>query len=373
MTAVEHIDREDPAAATQPLASSGLGPPRVRGARHRRRWIVSGVLAAVALIVVAATSVFQYGLPWWHGDGDRNHVFRAPDGTRPSYQVHVPPDYQGSHVLPVMVALHGCAMTGFGWNSMKHTTQFNELADRDGFIVVYPSQRPFENLLNCWNSDDPRNQVRSAGEPALLAGMTREVVADYNADPTQVHVSGASSGAGTAVILAATYPDIFATVTSVAGGEYGLNQVDPDDPDATPPTTTARQAWAQMADRERQVPLLVVQGEQDNVVPTLVGRRLVEHWSAVNDLVDDGLLNDSLEVTEATTAFPASGSRHAYAQTDYTTPAGDTLIEYYSVSDMGHAWPGPDGQGIYTDRLGPDASQLAWRFAQRHPMTASAG
>jgi hypothetical protein len=41
--------------------------------------------------------------------------------------------------------------------------------------------------------------------------------------------------AATAVILAATYPDIFATATSVAGGEYGLNQVDFDDPGATPP------------------------------------------------------------------------------------------------------------------------------------------
>lgn len=124
-------------------------------------------------------------------------------------------------------------------------------------------------------------------------------------DRAQVHVAGASSGAGTAVILAATYPDVFATASSVAGGEYGLNQVDPDDPDSTPPDYTARQAWSQMGERARQVPLLVIQGEDDDVVPPLVATRPVEHWTAVSDLADDGLLNDSLDLVEETTTVPA--------------------------------------------------------------------
>ncbi|MCC5669026.1 PHB depolymerase family esterase [Nostoc sp. CHAB 5784] len=203
-------------------------------------------------------------------------------------------------------------MTGYGWNSMKSTTQFNSLADREGFIVVYPTQRMFRSAINCWNSADPREQHRYSGEPALLAGVARQVVEEYNADPAQVHVAGASSGAGTAVILAATYPDIFATVTSIAGGEYGLNQVNPNDPDSTPPDYTARQAWSQMGDRARQVPLLVIQGEEDAVVPPLVATRLVAHWTAVGDFVDDGLLNDSLNLIEKTTTVPSEQSRHSY-------------------------------------------------------------
>src|SRR5690606_25438627 len=172
-------------------------------------------------------------------------------------------------------------------------------------IVVYPTQRMFRSAINCWRSADPREQHRSGGEPALLAGVARQVVEDYSADPNQVHVAGASSGAGTAVILAATYPDVFATATSVAGGEYGLNQVDPDEPDSTPTSYTARQAWSQMGDRARHVPLLVIQGEGDDVVPPLVGARLVTHWTQVGGLVDDGLLNDSLDLVEETTAVPA--------------------------------------------------------------------
>ncbi len=184
---------------------------------------------------------------------------RASLGTR--RRRHLPPQYDRETPLPVIMAIHGCGMTGFGWNSMKSTAQFNALADGKGFFVVYPTQQLFRSAINCWNSADPREQHRHTGEPALLAGVAREVVETYGPDPDEVHVAGASSGADTAVILGVTYPDLVATVTSVAGGEYGLNQVDPDAPDSTPPDYTARQAWAQLGERARQVPLLIIQGE----------------------------------------------------------------------------------------------------------------
>lgn len=264
------------------------------------------------------------------------------------------------------MALHGCGMTGYGVNSMKATTQFNGLADREGFIVVYPTQRVLRSLINCWNSGDPREQHRNAGEPALLAGVAREVVETYRADASRVHVTGASSGAGAAVILAATYPDVFASASSVAGGEYGLNQVDPKDPDATPPSYTGRQAWSQMGERARLVPLLVMQGERDEVVPPLVGRRLVEHWCAVADLVDDGLLNDSLALDRRRTTVRAVEGRHPYEHTIVRSADGRSVVEFYVVDGLGHAWPGPAGEGWYTDRAGPDASMIIWQFAERH-------
>lgn len=346
---------------------SGLPKSDSAGKRRRWRWIISGILGALVLVVGTATAAFQFGMPWWMQEGDHNHVYESDAGSQ-RYQVHLPPQYDGTTRLPVVLAIHGCGMTGYGWNSMKSMTQFNSLADREGFIVVYPTQRMFRNAVNCWNSDDPREQHRYTGEPALLAGVARQVVEQYHGDPTQVHVAGASSGAGTAVILAATHPDVFATVTSVAGGEYGLNQVDPADPDATSPDYTARQAWSQMGDRARQVPLLVIQGEDDDVVPPLVAERLVEHWSAVGDLVDDGLLNNSLNLNEEITTVPPEQGRHPYTHGSITAPQGNSLVEWYLVEEMGHVWPGPGGDGLFTDHAGPDASAIMWDFARRYPM-----
>ncbi|MFI6785534.1 hypothetical protein [Micromonospora sp. NPDC050276] len=181
----------------------------------------------------------------------------------------------------------------------------------------------------------------------------------------------------TRVVTAGTVPrqdasgirsrDVFATATSVAGGEYGLNQVDADDPGATPPDYTASQAWSQMGERARQMPLLVMQGEEDGLVPPIVATRLVEHWTAISDLVGDGLLNESLDLVAETTTVPAELGRHAYTHTTITTPDGTSVVESYLVHDMGHVWPGPAGDGLFTDRAGPDASAIVWDFARRHP------
>jgi poly(hydroxyalkanoate) depolymerase family esterase len=320
---------------------------------------------ALAMTMVAATAAFQFGMPWTMRAGDRNHVFQG-DGNHQRYQVNLPPHYNGTTKLPMIMAIHGCGMTGFGGNSMKATTQFNRLADREGFIVVYPTQRLFRSPINCWDSTDPREQHRGNGEPALLAGVVRQVLDDYGADPRRVHVVGASSGAGTAVILAATYPDVFASVTSVAGGEYGLNQVPPNDPGSTPPEYTARQAWAQMGDHARHLPLLVIQGDDDEVVPPMVGSRLIAHWTAVNDLIDDGLLNHSLRMIEKTHVVPSTSGTLAYTRITRTAAEGFSFIEAYLVEGLGHAWPGPSGEGRFTDHAGPDASTIAWDFAKRH-------
>jgi poly(3-hydroxybutyrate) depolymerase len=198
------------------------------------------------------------------------------------------------------------------------------------------------------------------------------VTAKYDADPSRVHVTGASSGAGTAVILGATYPDVFATVTSVAGGEYGLDHVDPDAPDATPPSHTARQAWSAMGDRPRRVPLLVIQGDADDVVPPLVATLLVAQWTAVHDLVDDGLLNDSMALVEGITAVSSDDEGHSYTHAAFTARDGSCVVESYLVHGIGHAWPGPVGRGLFADAAGPDASAIAWEFAQRHPRASGA-
>jgi poly(3-hydroxybutyrate) depolymerase len=91
-----------------------------------------------------------------------------------------------------------------------------------------------------------------------------------------------------------------------------------------------------MGDRARQVPLLVIQGVEDEVV-----------------------------VEEATTV-PGSESRHPYVHTTLTTRDDAVLVESYLVEGMGHVWPGPDGDGLFTDHADPDASALVWDFVRRH-------
>ncbi|MEW2143303.1 PHB depolymerase family esterase [Micromonospora vinacea] len=122
---------------SSPAPASPADSKPSRRVRGRRLRIVAGVLVTVVAAVSVGVAALQLGMPWQMGEGDRNHVYNGDAGSQ-RYQVHLPPQQDGTARLPVVMAIHGCAMTGYGWNSMKSTTQFNRLADREGFIVVYP-------------------------------------------------------------------------------------------------------------------------------------------------------------------------------------------------------------------------------------------
>ena len=86
----------------------------------------------------------------------------------------------------------------------------NELAEAQGFFVLYPAQAPRSNAHKCWNWFVPADQRRGAGEPALIAGMTRHVMQTHAIDADRVFVAGLSAGGAMAAILAREYPDLFA-------------------------------------------------------------------------------------------------------------------------------------------------------------------
>lgn len=320
---------------------------------------LAAVVAVAALVVAAVASFPAPSARAAAGTaGDRDELYTDANGVL-SYQVHVPPQQAQGRPLPVVVAVHGCTMSGSGLNSMKALTALDALADREGFLVVYPSQSLLRNALLCWNALEPAHQHRDRGEPALLAGMTRDVLATYGADRSRVHVLGASSGAGTAVILGVTYPDVFATVTSMAGGEYAFDQVDPENPDAVGPADTAEKALAEMGPRARAVPLLVGQGDADTTVPPLLADRLVSQFATI-----DTRTGSAVSETPGRVEQVSPPGKRSYTHSVHTPDGGgQPLIEKYLVHGMGHAWPGP-GTGPYSDNAGPDMSRIFWDFAR---------
>ncbi|MBO4239090.1 extracellular catalytic domain type 1 short-chain-length polyhydroxyalkanoate depolymerase [Pseudonocardia alni] len=333
---------------------------RDRRPTRRPAALLAGVTALALLVLLVPAAIAEAREP--AGGQDRHGSYAGSHG-RLDYQVHLPPSWRADRAMPVVVAVHGCGMTGSGLNSMRAMTGFDDLADREDFIVVYPTQSILRNAMMCWNSLSPEHQQRGRGEPELLAGAIRQVVEVYGADPARVHVAGASSGAGSAVILGVTYPDLVATVTSVAGGEYRFHRFE-EDPTLTP-VDTARLAQAEMGPRARQVPLLVVQGDRDEVVRPFMADRLVRQWLVLGALVATGRPDADTAPGVVTRVEPPGG--HPWTRTVHRAP-GRADVDHHLVEGMGHAWSGPRSDGLFADRAGPDLSAAVWEFASARPM-----
>ena len=285
--------------------------------------------------------------------GPGEFVTRSYSGAagRRSYKLYLPTSYRAGAAavdrLPLVVMLHGCTQNP---DDFAAGTRMNELAERHGFLVVYPAQAAEANCLKCWNWFKAGDQARDCGEPSLMAGITREVTAACGADERRIFVAGLSAGAAMAVVLGRTYPDLYAAVGAHSGVPYAAAH---DMPSAlaamrgapgTPPQSHERPA--------RRMPTIVFHGRQDATVDAANGERIALQALAA---VEAPQLQRSLQ-------RGSSAGGRGWQRTVHADAGGRPVVEHWQLDGAGHAWSGGSAGGSYTDPAGPDASAEMLRF-----------
>ena len=283
-------------------------------------------------------------------------MFSNPAGTRP-YKLYVPSFYQGQPI-PLIVMLHGCTQSP---DDFAAGTRMNEVAEEHGCLVVYPEQTSTANMSKCWNWFSPGDQRRGHGEPSLIAGITREVMRQYEVDPRRVYVAGLSAGGATAAIMGDAYPDLFAAIGVHSGLAHGAAG---DLPSAFAAMRQGKNGSVPRAfvrpDAEkgqRVVPAIVFHGDRDTTVHPCNG----------DDVVAQSTLALPLE-TKVEEGRVIGG--HSYIRSLHIGTSGETLVEQWLVHGAGHAWSGGSPAGTYTDPRGPDATKEMLRFFLDHPFPA---
>ncbi|MFD2765086.1 extracellular catalytic domain type 1 short-chain-length polyhydroxyalkanoate depolymerase [Micromonospora eburnea] len=116
----------------------------------------------------------------------------------------------------LVVAIHYCTGTG---PAMYTGTQFAALADRYGYIVVYPS---VTRSSQCFDVSSPQALRRDGGsDPVGIVSMVNYVRQRYNVDPNRIFATGISSGAMMTNVMLGLYPDVFAAGAAFAGVPFG--------------------------------------------------------------------------------------------------------------------------------------------------------
>ncbi|WP_443068512.1 extracellular catalytic domain type 1 short-chain-length polyhydroxyalkanoate depolymerase [Streptomyces sp. NBC_01352] len=116
----------------------------------------------------------------------------------------------------VVVAVHYC--TGSG-PAMYSGTEWASLADRYGFVVVYPS---VTRASKCFDVSSPQALKRGGGsDPVGIKSMVDWVTRTYSADPGRIFATGISSGAMMTNVLLGDYPDVFSAGAAFSGVPFG--------------------------------------------------------------------------------------------------------------------------------------------------------
>jgi poly(hydroxyalkanoate) depolymerase family esterase len=281
-------------------------------------------------------------------------------GTR-AYKLYVPASrgVAADTRMPLVVMLHGCTQTA---DDFAAGTGMNALAERQGFLVAYPEQTAEANPSRCWNWFRSADQLRDSGEPSLIAGITRQIAAQWPVDERRIYVAGLSAGAAMAIVLAATYPELYAAVGVHSGLPYASAHDIPSAfaamksgtvPDAVPHRANPAQPGAEA------VPIIVFHGDSDMTVSARNARAVVDQALQAHG----GPLFSSSEA--GTTAG------RSYVRTVYgTDAASDPRVEHWTIRGGGHSWSGGSQAGSYTDPQGPDASAEMVRFFLSHARQA---
>lgn len=265
---------------------------------------------------------------------------QTSDGTNPGnlrMYDYVPDTLPSSP--PLVVALHGCGQTAADYD---RGTGWSHLADRHGFVVVFPEQQTANNPKRCFSWFQPGDIGRDLGEARSIHEMVEHAIASFDIDRQKIFITGLSAGGAMAGAMLATYPEVYARGAIIAGLPYGS-------------ASSVQEAFEAMFNDQQLSPralgdrvraasrhqgpwprVSVWHGTADKVVKPSNAENLVKQWTNVHRLSHEPTKQESL----------GPHTRRIWEDVD-----GNRVIECISVVGMGHGVPlatptSPDAYGV---------------------------
>ncbi|HYW14733.1 MAG TPA: PHB depolymerase family esterase [Allosphingosinicella sp.] len=254
---------------------------------------------------------------------------------------YVPAGIEGP--APLVVVLHGCTQDAAVYD---HGSGWSTLADRHGFILLFPEQKRANNPMLCFNWFSGADTKRGMGEAASIRSMIEAMKKAHEVDPDRIFVTGLSAGGAMASVMLATYPETFAAGAIIAGVAYGCaaDVTEAFDcmggrarSDAAMLGASVRRASAHKGPWPK---VQVWQGSADRTVVASNADAIALQWTHLHGIGPEPDLSDRVE---------------GYPRQSWRDSKGETLVEQYTITGMAHGIP-LDGSG--EDSLGEAGAHM---------------
>ncbi len=288
------------------------------------------------------------------GGTDRDDSI-AVDGRQRTFYLHLPSGMSPSGSYPLVFNFHGGRGDG---RQQAGLSRMNTLADRYGFVVVYP-----DGIEKNWNDGRGTTEPSKMGidDVKFVRALFEKLKATYPIDAKRVYSTGISNGGMFSYRLACDMSDVFAAIGPVVGSLASKHR-----PNCKPTSPVA---------------VVSIMGDADEFVPLQGGE---EGWK--NGKGDGGQLESEASMKDFWAKHNGCSTEPLVSQlpsrvddgtsvkkTVYSACRNGADVVFYTIAGGGHTWPPYEFKSFLLNRMAGkssqniDASQVIWDFFSRHP------
>jgi polyhydroxybutyrate depolymerase len=291
------------------------------------------------------------------GSGEYGRVL-VFEGRERFYKIHVPPKYDQSTPLPVVLVFHG----GGGYpDAVRYESGMDSVADQKGFIVVYPagtqSTQDYTDRLLIWNDGRPfyNGYYSTVDDVGFISAVLDDLSMWFRVDLKRTYASGFSNGAQFTYRLAKQLSNRIAAIAVVAGHRSANELFSP------PPLP---------------MPVIQFSGKQDLFAPYYGGSPQAVSFF---EIAFETVLKPVEETILSWVAFnqcyskPVEVKRIGKAvKKRYGLCKTGAQVVLWTLEDGGHTWPGgkllPAEITVGAGNINTDisASPLMWEFFSKY-------
>ncbi|OGN95334.1 MAG: hypothetical protein A2Z77_01735 [Chloroflexi bacterium RBG_13_51_36] len=275
-----------------------------------------------------------------------------------TFEYYVPSSYTGSEAVPLLFSFHGLGSSG---DEQRDLTRFDQLAEQEGFIAVFPDATdltgyecagnftlpPLGGAEIQWNlGGESLQYCAGIDDVGFVSDMVSWFETNYEIDASQIYSTGMSDGALFSYLLAFNLTGTFAAIAPVCGPmPWGF------DTPATSPITVI----LEMGTADPILSYYGYGGLGGNVTYSV--DETIAYWCGV-----DGISAAPVETVWGSTLTDLT-EVHRYV---YSGGTDGTQVILFKVDGGGHTWPGGPQYasemaiGKVTTHI--DGSAQVWRY-----------
>jgi len=252
-------------------------------------------------------------------------------GLERDYTLYIPASYSAGNEAPLLFNFHG--YTSNAWQQAFYSN-FNTVADDEGFIIVYPEGTLDNTGTSHWNVGWGGSTVDDIG---FTSALIDSISADYSINQDRVYSTGMSNGGFMSYQLACELSDRIAAIASVTG--------------------SMNMGWFNSCNPNHPMPIMEIHGTADGNVPYATIPSIMDFWANFNNC------NSSAIITNVPNTSTTDGCTAEHQI--WENGNNGSTVEHYKIIGGEHSWPGAlFPNGVTNQDI--DASEKIWEFFSKY-------